>query len=400
MNESTNQTILLVDDESRVLSSFSRELFEMDICHVLTAPNAEVGLELVKTTPEISAIFSDYYMPGMDGVTFLAEVRKINPDITRVIITGAAGLEMAIDSVNIGQIFRFLIKPCPSEVFIQTVQDAIRQHQLITGERVLLNKTLNGAVKTLIDVLALFSPEVFAQTSRLRDLAHQMAPYMEKEPQWEIELAALLCQIGCVTVPREILDKHLHGETLNAAETGMIKDIPETGRLLLGNIPRLERISEAIFYQKTPFQKQTSITATSVQPKVPRVSYLLNMLLTYDQCLMKLNDPVQAFQAVQKDANLFDPELLQIFRDKILKLEDLIKSGKFKPISEEDQIPIPDLVIGSMLSRNVLDTDNRMVVARGTVISAVLRMRLINYALSKKIERNIWVHSNPPKNMG
>ena len=397
MSETTNQTILLVDDESRVLSSFSRELFELDMCHVLTAPNAEVGLQLVKTTPELSAVFSDFYMPGMDGVTFLAEVRKINPDITRVIITGAAGLDMAIDSVNIGQIFRFLIKPCPSDVFIQTVQDAIRQHQLITGERILLNKTLNGAVKTLIDVLALFSPEVFAQTTRLRDMAHQMAPFMENEPQWEIELAALLCQIGCVTVPREILDKHLHGETLNAAETEMINGIPETGRLLLGNIPRLERISEAIYYQQTPYQPLELNTAKNLQKKVPRVSYLLNLLIAYDHYLMKLNDPVQAFQAIQKTSQLFDPELLLAFRDKVLKLDELIKSGRFKPSVEEESISIPELTVGQILSRNILDGDNRMVVARGTAISAVLRMRLVNYATSKKIERTAWIYCKTPK---
>ena len=390
-----NKTILLVDDESRVLSSFSRELFEMDICHVLTAPNADEGLQLVKNTPDLAAVFSDFYMPGKDGVTFLSEVRKFNSDITRVIITGAAGLEMAIDAVNIGQIFRFLIKPCPSEVFLQTVKDAIRQYELITAERSLLNKTLNGAVKTLIDVLSLFSPEVFAQASRLRDLAHQISDFLPHEQPWEIELSALLCQIGCVTVPRDVLEKSMRGDSLSPTEEGMIDGIPESGRALIMNIPRMETVAEAIYYQKKDYES-TADLAQDMKEQVPRISYILRLLLDYDHQWMKLNDPVQAFGVLQKNQQVYDPELMQIFRDKVLRLDVMIKSGKFKTIVEEEEVPVTDLIEGSILSRNIMDQNNRLVVTRQTVISGVLKMRLINYALTRRINRTVWVISNHP----
>ncbi|MBI9051429.1 MAG: response regulator, partial [Anaerolineaceae bacterium] len=275
MNTS-NSTILLVDDESKILSAFSRQLFEMDICHVVTAPNAGIGLDMVKENPDLAAVFSDFHMPGLDGVTFLAEVRKFNPDITRVIVTGAAGVDMAISAVNIGQIFRFLIKPCPDDVFIQTVKDAIRQHQLLTSERVLLNKTLNGAVKTLIDVLSLFSPDVFAQASRIRDLAHQMAKHLQFEQSWEVELSALLCQIGCVTVPREVLDKSIINKPLTSAEQMMIDNIPDSGRMLLRNIPRMEGIADAIYHQNEPYANIIGLAKEKKQP-IPQISYMLNL---------------------------------------------------------------------------------------------------------------------------
>jgi response regulator RpfG family c-di-GMP phosphodiesterase len=395
--ENLYQTILLVDDESRVLSSFSRELSEMDICHVLTAPNAAVGLQMINENPQISAVFSDYYMPGMDGVSFLSEVRKINPDITRVIITGAAAIDMAIDAVNIGQIFRFLIKPCPPEVFIQTVQDAIRQNQLITGERTLLNKTLNGAVKTLIDILALFSPEVFAQAGRLRDMAHQMTTFNGFEQSWEMELAALLCQIGCVTVPRETLEKSMHGEPLSNAEEDMIKRIPESGRSLLINIPRMERIAEAIYYQNAPYQGLDKQAKSVHMQQILRISSVLHILLTYDHWYMRLNDPLKAFYALQKNKALFDPKLLQIFQVNILGVDNLSQVGEIKPQREERVIEVTDLMVDNILARNIMDTGNRLVVARGTIITEVLKMRLVNYALSKRIERKIWIYSTPAK---
>jgi CheY-like chemotaxis protein len=386
------ETILLVDDESKVLSAFSRDIFELDICNVLTAPNGGVGLEMVRENPEIAAVFSDFHMPGLDGVTFLSEVRKLNPDITRVIITGAAGLNMALDAINIGQIFRILLKPTETDVFIQTVQDAIRQYQLITSEKVLLNKTLNGAVKTLVDVLSLFSPEVFAQGNRLREMAKKMARYFPDELGWEAELSALLCQIGCVTVPREILDRWLNGENLPLMEQEMIKSIPESGKQLIENIPRMEKVAEAIKNQNVPYQNSLQIGSKIYHP-VSRIAYLLNLLLQYDQNLVRYKDPVNAFTALDKKIDEFDPELFKVFREKVIGLDDLLNSGKYKLLPQQEEVKVIDLRIGAVLAKEIMDKDGHMVVAKGTEITEVLKMRLINFSLTHRINPSAWIYT-------
>ena len=387
------ETILLVDDESKVLSAFSRDIFEQDLCNVLTAPNGGVGLDMVKENPEIAAVFSDFHMPGLDGVTFLSEVRKLNPDITRVIITGAAGLNMAMDAINIGQIFRILLKPTDTEVFLQTVRDAIRQYQLVTSEKVLLNKTLNGAVKTLVDVLSLFSPEVFAQGNRLRELAKKMAPHFPDEFGWEAELSALLCQIGCVTVPRDVLDRWLNGEDLPAMEQGLIKSIPESGKQLIENIPRMEKVAEAIRDQHKIYNSPLKMGSTTYNP-VSRIAYLLNLLLQYDQNLIKYKDPVNAFSMLEKKEEEFDPELFSVFREKVIGLDDLVNSGRFKLLPQQEEVKVIDLPIGSILAKEILDKNNHMVVAKGTEITEVLKMRLINFSLTHRISTTAWIFSN------
>ena len=384
------ETILLVDDESKVLNAFSRDIYELDLCNVLTAPNGGVGLDMVRENPDIAAVFSDYYMPGLDGVTFLSEVRKLNPDITRVIITGAAGLNMTLDAINIGQIFRILLKPTETDVFIQTVRDAIHQYQLITSEKVLLNKTLNGAVKTLVDVLSLFSPEVFAQGNRLREMAKKMAPHFGDAFGWEAELSALLCQIGCVTVPREVLDRWLNGEELPLLEQDLIKSIPESGKQLIENIPRMEKVSEAIRDQNKPYQNPLQVGSKVVQP-VSRIAYLLNLLLQYDQNLTKFKDPVNAFSALEKKKDEFDPELFSVFREKVISLDDLVNSGRYKLLPGQDEVKIIDLKVGSILSKEIMDKNQRMVVAKGTEITDVLKMRLINFALTHRINPTVWI---------
>ncbi len=89
---------------------------------------------------------SDMRMPGMDGATVLTRARAVQPDTVRVLLTGQADMEDAVAAVNDGNIFRFLIKPCPRPVLVRALTDAVDQHRMITAERVLLERTLRGSV--------------------------------------------------------------------------------------------------------------------------------------------------------------------------------------------------------------------------------------------------------------
>ncbi|MBI9051066.1 MAG: hypothetical protein JEZ00_16715 [Anaerolineaceae bacterium] len=107
---------------------------------------------------------------------------------------------------------------------------------------------------------------------------------------------------------------------------------------------------------------------------------------------MKFNDPVQAFTVLQKSEKSFDPELLAIFRDKVLKYDDLVKSGKFKSVQEEEEVSISVLSIEQRLAKDIFDIDNRMVVAKNTIISEIIKMRLTNYAATNRIGKTAWIY--------
>ena len=169
------KSILLVDDEVKVLYSLSRLLGDDEFAEVKIAQNGQEALELIKNTPDLAVVVSDYHMPGMNGIELLEKARENSPDITRILLTGAADLEMALDAVNRGNIFRFLIKPCASEIFLAAIKDGSRQNELIAAERELLSKTLSGSIKVMVDILAVLSPEIFAQAGRLRTLARDLA---------------------------------------------------------------------------------------------------------------------------------------------------------------------------------------------------------------------------------
>ncbi|MFA4915103.1 MAG: adenylate/guanylate cyclase domain-containing protein [Syntrophales bacterium] len=102
--------VLVVDDEEGVRISLKKVL-QRDGYDVLLAENGMQAIEIVqKMLNEIDTVISDFKMPGLDGLETLTEIGKLNPEIIRIILTGYATLDRAIDSVN-SDIDGFLTKP-------------------------------------------------------------------------------------------------------------------------------------------------------------------------------------------------------------------------------------------------------------------------------------------------
>lgn len=379
--------VLLVDDEPKVLSSLSRGLYELDIYEVFTASNGMDGLDVLRKNPTIAVIVSDYHMPGMNGVNFLAEAQKIAPDAARIILTGAAGLNMAIDSVNRGKLFRFLIKPCDMELFLQIIKSAVRQYQLLTAEHDLLSKTLNGSIKVMMDILSALNSQVFYRATRLRDLAHSLALEMQVEQLWEVDLAAMLCQIGCVAVPQEVLEKWVMGDALDDREMTIVQSISKTGSQLVKNIPRLENVAVAIACQDIPFGGLHQVADGISGLRIPMVSRILKIVMDFDLYLARTFDQNRAFQEMIKRLDDYDPEMFEIFRSKVLKIDNVLSHSSLQNLSgmSERKVNIEDVQIGMVLMNDIMDGRGRLVVSKGTVISEVLKTRLENYFWTRAI---------------
>ena len=114
--------ILIVDDEEGVRISLKKVLHRDGYDIVL----AETGMEAIdivrKHTNEIETVISDFKMPGLDGLETLTEIGKLNPEIIRIILTGYATLDRAIESVNSG-IDGFLTKPFDNKEIRQKIKE-------------------------------------------------------------------------------------------------------------------------------------------------------------------------------------------------------------------------------------------------------------------------------------
>ncbi len=186
--------ILIVDDDAHVLSALQRQLhgrFE-----ITAVPSGERGLDLLEREGPFAAVVSDLRMPGLDGVAFLRRASQIAPETVRLMLTGAADLQAAVDAVNEGHVYRFLSKPCQPDRLVEALQAAVRQYELIRAEADLLDGTLRNTVEVLVDCLALVYPHAFGRAPRLRRLARAMANRLGLPQAWEAEIAVQLAPIG------------------------------------------------------------------------------------------------------------------------------------------------------------------------------------------------------------
>ena len=130
--------ILFVDDEASALDGYTRILrkeFAMS-----TARSGEEGLAAIQANGPYAVVISDMRMPGMTGSDFLAAVRRKAPNSVRMLLTGHADLDAAIDAVNRGNIYRFLTKPCEKPALVEAIRSGLEQYHTTTKEKELVKK--------------------------------------------------------------------------------------------------------------------------------------------------------------------------------------------------------------------------------------------------------------------
>jgi CheY-like chemotaxis protein len=194
-----NSKILFIDDDTNLLEAVERNLRLK--FNLVTAASGEAGLAKMANEGPFSVVVADMQMPGMNGVQVLTEAQKRFPDTVRLMLTGNADQQTAVEAVNKGHVFQFLTKPCPTEMLTFALQTSLKQYRLITAERELLEKTLNGSVKLLTEVFSLIDPHSFGRGESLRSYMRAYVSSLTLANSWEFEIAAMLSQLGTVTVP-------------------------------------------------------------------------------------------------------------------------------------------------------------------------------------------------------
>lgn len=129
-------TILIVDDESHVISAIKR-VFMDEAVKIYSAESAYEAMEILKMHP-IKVVISDERMPEISGSEFLATVREQFPDVIRIMLTGHASIEAAMKAINKGEIYRFFTKPWDDMELRFAVRAAIDRYNLEEENRRLL----------------------------------------------------------------------------------------------------------------------------------------------------------------------------------------------------------------------------------------------------------------------
>jgi response regulator RpfG family c-di-GMP phosphodiesterase len=371
------ERILFVDDEPNILDTFRRNLRRA--FDVATAEGPEQGLQALESAGPFAVVVSDLRMPVMDGIVFLEHVRERAPDAVRIILSGHGDFATAVAAVNRGAVFRFLTKPCPPEELVGVLRDALRQHRLVVAERELLRGTLRGSVQVLTDVLALVNPEAFGRSERIRDLVVKLGARLDAKPLWQLELASMLCQLGCVALPPDTLRKRLSGEDLTAEEQQIWGMHPEIAANLLTNIPRLGEVAAMIGAQQMP-----------PGPDVPLGARILRTALDYDVELRRGLSPSLAVAALRVRAERYDPAVLAALAASVADASDV-------PMRE---VPLTGLRPGMVLARDLTNTAGTPLLLAGQRLSDASISRLRNLSDILQADGAAWVVDGVRKGPG
>ncbi len=121
------EKILYVDDDEKIIKTIKNQLDEKyNVDYFANPINA---LKSITQNNFYAVVIADMKMPGLDGINFLEKVKRKSPQTTRIMITGNAELDIAIDAINKGQIFKFLTKPCLKQDLINTIEQAIKNYR-------------------------------------------------------------------------------------------------------------------------------------------------------------------------------------------------------------------------------------------------------------------------------
>ncbi len=367
--------ILFVDDELNILLGLQRNLRnKRDEWDMAFLESGDSALEHMATHPS-DVVVTDMRMPGMDGIQFLQEVMARSPDTVRIMLTGNTDQETAINAINNGNIFSFHNKPCSTEELSQAIEKAIRQHQLITAERTLLERTLAGSVKVLIDVLSILDPDAFSNRGVIQERAHSITEALGDSRSWELNIAVMLSTIGQIALPSEIVSKLQGGRELSDSEKDIVTRVPEVGRNLIANIPRLKKVSEIIYYQNKGFDGSGFPDDDVAGDAILQEARLLKILNDLTEAEAREGTIEAAFAVLETYSSLYDPEILAAARSALLLDED----GKSQePIKQSIEVQTYLLREGDLLVSDIKTTEGTLLLAAGSELTQMDIERLYN----------------------
>jgi hypothetical protein len=267
-----------------------------------------------------------------------------------------------MNAVNKAQIFRFLSKPCAPDQLITAVEAGVMQHRLINAEKTILKETLIGCIKALVDVLAIANPVAFGRGSRVKRLAMEFADALRCGDYWQLEAAALLSQIGYLSLPADLVEKLYYGEQLTAVEKTLASGVPDVAMALLEHIPRLDPVIQIL----AALTWSDEALARLGDGTIGLGARILGLVLEHDLLITQGHSVDVAVQTLRRRAPRYGEELIEQFGRHL---------GAGSGRNEARELPLKAVLPGMVIMQDVRTQQGTLLVPRGFEVTQLFLER-------------------------
>ena len=385
------EKILFIDNDNVFLEKLKKQFLEQYTVSIATC--GADALKIITQEDPFAAITSCMALRDTNGIKLFQAIKKISPDSVRLMLTNNTEQKTAIDAINIGHVHNFLRKNTPPEILAKVISSDIAANAPNNSdedsEKNLLESTLSGSIKLLMDMMSMVSPDVFGQTMAILDTAKVLAKEMHIEDTWNLEMAAMLCHLGSVTLPPDTLSKIGSEELASDSEKEMIRRLPEVSKNLISNIPRLNDVAEIVYYHQKHFNGEGFPTDDKAGDNLPIESRILKVLC--DLQLMTatgvdLDDVIGELTPLQNIQ--YDPDVFKMAAVSLCSADYAQDSAA--PIN----VTLKNLRDGQVLASNIETVDGRLLFATGFKLTSTIIERVLNYHRINKIKEPIIVFNN------
>jgi putative nucleotidyltransferase with HDIG domain len=414
-------TLMFVDDEASILSSLKR-LFRPHGYKILTAGGGAEGLALLEKE-HVDLVVSDMRMPEMDGAHFLEQVRDRWPAVVRILLTGYADVGSTIAAINRGEIYRYVSKPWDDNEIVLTVRDALERKRLEAENNRLSDltvrqneelKALNAGleqkvaertaalkhandllqqgfmltVRTFSSLIELRGGRLAGHGRRVAEHSHNLAQRMGLSPsdQQDIMLAALLHDIGKISLPDNVLDKPfaaLAGEARNR-----MMEHPIKGQQLLQSVEQLANAAKIIRHHHEHLDG-SGYPDHLVGLAIPIGARIIAVANDYDALQMgaltlQEHTPEQAFEhIVAGRGRQYDPAVVKAFGA-------LLAESSSEEPSDHAMRPT-ELKPGMMLARDLEHPAGHVLIPAGQLVDRQIIDHLLTIESKEQVALHVFV---------
>jgi response regulator RpfG family c-di-GMP phosphodiesterase len=419
-SENALHSVLIVDDEEVVLVSL-RDTLAREGYQVTTAPNAIEALTHLKEQA-FSVVITDQQMPMLTGLEFLNQVKELQPDATRILITAVLNLSTVIDAINKGEIYRFIVKPWLREELLVTVKNAVQRYELLCKNQLLqvatlgMNerlKTLNADLETQVARVAeqngelerlngalrqnlqhsvelclrtmqTFYPTLGGQARRVFELCRAIAEglHLSQEARQTLEVSAWLHDIGLVGVPRQVIKQWEEApESLNKAAHALVQQHPILGEELAGFVHPLTGVGAVIRAHHERFDGQ-GYPDRIAGDKIPWLGRLLAVAVAYAES--KADGAASIEMVKQGRGNAFDPEAVRAF---------LRCLPQATVPARQREVQLSELRPGMVLARGIYTANGMLLFPDGQLLTQTFIEKLNHHNRVDPIAQSLLVYS-------